>query len=147
MEAKNRTPKVASECRNIAVERMHDFAPIYYTLGRLGLSKKCPYWSHFGNLIFSPRGSQEGQEGPQKGCPNLGSILSPKMGPKQGGGNDTFGPFLSSAACPNPLQGKFAAGRLQDLNFHRFGLQTASILKPLWATRARENKDLQLQAC
>ena len=31
---------------------------------------------------FSPRGGQEGQEGPQKGCPNLGSILRPKMTPK-----------------------------------------------------------------
>ena len=95
--------------------------------------------------LFSPRGGQEGQEGSQKGCPNLGSILSPKMAPKGGGVNSRFGLPGSSGACPNPLQAKFAAGTLRDLNFHRFGLQNVSILEPIWATRNREKKNLQLQ--
>ena len=72
-----------------------------------------------GSHILS-KGGQEAPEGPQKGCPNLGSILRPKMAPKQGGGNDNFGVPASSGACPNPLQAKLAPGTLRDLNFHRF---------------------------
>ena len=92
------------------------------------------------------KGGPRGTRRVSKRVPKFGIHFEPQNGSKTGGGgNYIFGPPGSSGACPNPLQAKFAAGTLRDLNFHRFGLQNVSILEPLWATRKREKKDLQLQ--
>ena len=80
--------------------RKSEILPLFTTLELGPTSQKgTPFWSHFGDL-FSQKNEKRGfQKRPKNQSPK-----TLKMGPKQGGGVfQTFGSFLRSEPCSDPL--------------------------------------------